>query len=171
MDLTNEEAQILLNMPKKIIEQDELKNQVIMRTLGRINNRFIIHSLDCNEVFLMQIKQNRMHLKIDFHFQDNSSHIGLLRVDYNGEHKNPEIANEYVPEIALPYTGNIISESHIHFHVESYKSLAWAVPLNVYDFAIKKMTDGKTFYEATKEFCRKINLQTEIEFEGQVLFL
>ena len=36
MDLTNEEAQILLNMPKKIIEQDELKNQVIMRTLGRI---------------------------------------------------------------------------------------------------------------------------------------
>ncbi|MDR0505426.1 MAG: hypothetical protein LBH32_01215 [Dysgonamonadaceae bacterium] len=57
-------------------------------------------------------------MRISLHFQEDESKIGLLRVDYGAGHKNPEIANEFIPKNLTKYTGVQINEPHIHlfFH-------------------------------------------------------
>lgn len=172
MDLTNEEAQALIDLPKKIMVAEQPQDEYIMRFPGHIHSRFDLVSDDGNRIFLLEIRQEKpKRLKISLHFQENSQYEGLLRIDYNGKHKNPANPNQYVPEIAIPYVNSFIEENHIHFFVQGYKHLAWAVPLSVYnDFGTKDVSDFDSFMCAMHEFCQKINITTQCSIEGR-LFL
>jgi hypothetical protein len=106
------------------------------------------------------------------HFQEDEASIGLLRVDFNGRHRNPETITDKLPEVFKPYAGQWIEESHIHYFVEGYKPLAWALPLTADEtFAIKTFNDISTIGEVLNEFGRKINLKTELTTTIQTVLL
>jgi len=114
--------------------------------------------------FFIEITQSAKRLlKLTLHFQEDDANIGLLRVDFNGRHHNPETANDKVPMMLKKHTGEWIEESHIHYFVEGYKPLAWAIPLNDDNsFAVKSFNDIYDIGNVLGEFGRKINLQTQI---------
>ena len=172
MDLTNEEAQALIDLPKKIMVAEQPLDEYIMRFSEHVDDQFDLISDDGNLIFCLAIHQREQnHLKITLHFQDNSKFIGLLRIDYNGSHKNPKILNANVPSFAVPFADTVIKESHAHFYVQGYKPLAWAIPLSSYDFEVKDIFDSdSSFVQAVQAFCRKINIVTHCDIEGR-LFL
>ena len=103
------------------------------------------------------------------HFQedDSNENIGLLRVDYNSGHHNPEIARDDLPELFRPYIGKWFTneESHVHYHVDGYKSLAWAVPIEATNVQTKEIKDGEmhaNFINAIMEFAQMVNIETVI---------
>jgi len=174
MEITNEQADYLLNLPKKILTEKGLLSEMI------INQRFpflerLELSAEINDEFsfLWEIKQSSKNtLKISLHIQENDSKIGLLRIDYNGSHKNPEYINEFVPEKFHKYKGKefINSEHHIHYYVQGYKSLAWAIPLIDDDFEIKTIKNpNHQFTDIIKLFAKKINLETIITINTLLL--
>ncbi len=171
--ISQEEAEQLLHMEKRIIVNDTLQDTYYLRTSTDFFARFPMRSLDGNNLFLMQISQSPYkQIKIDFHFQENCQYIGLLRVDYHSIHKNPETINEHVPSIAQRYCGHFIEDSHIHFYVEGYRRLAWAIPLTVSSFPIKdiQMEEPSSLFSALRAFSTYIGLTTRIQTEGR-LFL
>lgn len=168
--LTNEEAKNLLLLPKKVVVNNEMQNRCMLESGSRLSRRFVIRSLDGNHAFLLEISQGKKRLKITLHFQENSQFVGLLRVDYEGTHQNPAKCNEYVPDFAKPYVGQDINENHMHFYVQGYKTLAWAIPLRVSDFPVKTILDIDSFFNALEAFQQIIHLDTKILYEGR-LFL
>lgn len=171
--ISQEEAEQLLHMEKKIVWNDTLQDTYYLRTPTDFFARLPMRSLDGNNLFLMQISQSPYkQIKIDFHFQENCQYIGLLRVDYHSIHKNPETMNEHVPPIAQKYCGHLIDDSHIHFYVEGYRRLDWAIPLTVSRFPIKdiRMEDPDSLLSALRAFSAHIGLTTKIQTEGR-LFL
>lgn len=170
-DITTEEANKLLHMEKKIVINDDLQDVHRLSLPDSFFSRLNMQSLDGNNVFLLQLSQGLYNQAcIDFHFQENAQYIGLLRIDYNNVHKNPKSINEHVPPIAREYQGQYIYESHLHFYVEGYKNLAWAIPLTVSDFPVKSIQNTENLFSALEAFCSRINLTTKILTEGR-LFL
>lgn len=171
--IPQEEAEQLLHLEKKIIVNDTPQDTYYLRTNAEFFARFPMRSLDGNNLFLMQISQSPYkQIKIDFHFQENCQYIGLLRVDYHSIHKNPEAINDHVPPIAQRYRGQLIEDNHIHFYVEGYRRLDWAIPLTVSTFPIKdiSMEEPSSLISALHAFCTCIGLTTEIQTDGR-LFL
>jgi hypothetical protein len=120
MNMTNEQADYLLRLPKKIVKKEgELLDQITIDQKFPFYERFELFSKEDDEFsFLWQIKQGSKNtLQISLHFQENDSKTGLLRIDYNGEHTNPQIINEYVPEKFHSYAGVRLTKSHIHYYV------------------------------------------------------
>jgi hypothetical protein len=116
--------------------------------------------------FLWTIKQSSKNtLRISLHYQEEDSKTGLLRIDYNGGHTNPQSINEYVPEKFYPYAGVKLTKSHIHYHVQGYPVLAWAIPLEEDDFLVKEISENDfniTLAEIIKLFAKTINVETVI---------
>ncbi|MFO0794648.1 MAG: hypothetical protein U0586_11375 [Candidatus Brocadiaceae bacterium] len=107
-------------------------------------------------------------MKLTLHFQEEDASIGLLRADFNSRHKNPEIENDKVSDIFKPYAGQWLEESHIHYFVEGYKPLAWAIPLKADNtFTVKDFTNISEFGNIFRVFGNKINLQTILEISIQ----
>ncbi|MBQ9365583.1 MAG: hypothetical protein IJT82_07390 [Schwartzia sp.] len=170
MALTNEEAQALIDIPKKIMVDEQPQDEYIMRFSGRIQSRFELVSDDGTQIFLLELRQGEHNFfKITLHFQENSKYIGLLRIDYNGSHKNPKISMPEVPAFVLPFADAFIRESHVHLYVQGYKPLTWAVPLPIYDFDVKSISNMDSFVQAVREFCRRINITTHCNFDGGLL--
>lgn len=75
----------------------------------------------------------------------------------------------------LPYINKHFTpkEHHIHYHVQTYESLAWAVPLSADDFEIKEIGMGADFaadFDRTiRQFAKAINLQTKLTFEALLI--
>lgn len=112
-------------------------------------------------------------LKVTLHHQDDNTQHGLLRIDYNGRHKNPVEITDSLPEKFHPYAGKFLDEyaGHIHYVVDGYKALAWAIPLEFDDYPVKKL-DSRTDYHATlKAFFDKINVKTIVTFNTQMRVL
>lgn len=177
MEITYEQAQNMLNLPKKIVENDKLLDKLIIHQKFPFFARFeLVTESNYDLNFLWEIKQSKKNrIRISLHYQDNDSKIGLLRVDYNGGHKNPEFATEHVPEKLRPFTGKefTIKEHHIHYHVQGYSSLAWAIPLTEDDFVIKEINDNEElnsiFANTIKLFAKTINIETEISINELLL--
>ena len=54
-------------------------------------------------------------------------------------------------------------ESHVHYHVDGYKSLAWAVPIEATNVQTKEIKDGEmhtNFVNAIMEFAQMVNIET-----------
>jgi hypothetical protein len=176
MNISNEQADYLLHLPKKILKGDELLPQWTISQTYHFQERFeLISEIDDEFSFLWEIHQSaKRTLRISLHIQENGSKIGLLRIDFNGGHKNPETINQYVPERFHPYVGKAFSNSehHIHYHVQGYKSLAWAIPLIDDDFEIKTIEEkdfNTTFKNIIMLFAKTINMETVITINTLIL--
>lgn len=170
VNLSQKEAEQLILLKKKIVIDDKLLDEYTISRNKNLFGRFQLSSLDGNNQFLLKITQGLRKFKITLHFQENNQYVGLLRVDYDGYHKNPETVNEHVPDFAKKYIGKTIESSHVHFFVEGYKTLNWAVPIYDYDFSIKDLSNESLISDAIEEFCNKINLCTTLQYERR-LFL
>lgn len=169
MIISNEQAAALLQLKKKIILNDEVKDRISIQQTCPMNLRYDLVSDDDDEFsFLWEISQSsKNNLRISLHFQEDDSKMGLLRVDYNSGHHNPEIAKDDLPELFKPYIGKWFTneESHVHYHVNGYKSLAWAVPIeatNVQTKEIKNDEINENFVNAIMEFAKMVNIETVI---------
>src|SRR5690554_4523378 len=165
MKISNEHAEYLLSLPKKIVEKDKLLDTLIINQVFPFSLRYeLVSEQDDEFTFLLEIQQSKKNsIRVSFHHQENDSKIGLLRVDYNSGHKNPEGINEFLPDRFHPYVGKYFDnhEHHIHYYIQGYKSLAWAIPLDVDDFEIKEINDdanfNSTFADIIQLFARTIN--------------
>ncbi|MDR0864068.1 MAG: hypothetical protein LBO74_03935 [Candidatus Symbiothrix sp.] len=176
MNITNEQAEYLLKLPKMVIIDDKILPHLTINQKFPLRERFELISETDNEFsFLWEIKQSaKSTFRISLHFQDNDSKIGLLRIDFNCGHTNPEGINEYLPEKFHPYVGKQLSinEHHIHYYVQGYKALAWAIPLTIDDFEIKTIEEkdfNTTLAKIITLFAKAINLETAITINALLL--
>lgn len=165
--ITQDQAEYLLKLPKRIIKGEDIPIDLKIE-----KNLFELYSPDDDEwKFSVQIFSNKKIIfRISVHHLEENSKEGLLRVDFKAGHRNPETVNSFVPDFLKPYTGKWFqNESHIHLFVESYKNLAWAIPLKDYeDFPVKGIESYSDFSDALICFSRKINLLSYFTFQGPV---
>ena len=161
MKISNEQAEYLLKLPKKIVGPDGLLESLTIDQQFPFNQRFeIISAKDDEFTFLLEIKQSqKKSIRVSFHHQENDTKTGLLRVDYNSGHQNPEGISEFVPEKFHPYVGKSFSdkEHHIHYHVQGYKELNRGAQLN------------NTLATIVNVFVKTINLETVITINPLLL--
>lgn len=120
--------------------------------------------------FLLEIiRSSKRSVQLSLHFQDKATCICLLRIDFNPgtQHTNPPLSENGtdVASELLQFAGRRIIGSHIHYHVDGYKSAAWAIPIEDADFRIKNF-DGDDFVNSFNSIMEalssKINLVTRI---------
>ncbi|OAV71460.1 hypothetical protein Barb6_01414 [Bacteroidales bacterium Barb6] len=176
MNITNEQADYLLKLPKKVVGKEGLLSRITIEQKFLFNERFeLVSEEEKDFTFLWEIRQStKQTIRISLHFQENDSKIGLLRVDFNGGHKNPEAITKYLPERFHPYAGKEFSnkEHHIHYHVDGYKPLAWAIPLIDDNFEIKAIDENDfhhSFADTIKLFAQTVNIETEITINTLLL--
>ncbi len=177
MKITNVQADYLLKLPKKVVQNDTLLNKLTIDQKFPFDARFeLVSEKDDEFTFLWEIQQSKKNsIRISFHHQENDSKTGLLRVDYNSGHKNPEFVSEYVPEKFHQFAGKYFNnkEHHIHYHVQGYKSLAWAIPLTIDEFEIKELENeldfNSTFANILEVFAKAVNIETEISVNKLLL--
>ena len=169
MNISYAKAEYLLELPKKIIVNDSIQDNLTIGQKSLFHARFkLISEKDEEYTFLWEINQSKKHrIKISFHFQENDSETGLIRIDYNGSHQNPDIKSPSLPEKFHPFVGkHFKDEHHIHYYVQGYRYLAWAIPLTKSDFKIKELRNdsefNNTFVEIIKLFAKTVNIQTKI---------
>jgi hypothetical protein len=166
--ITKEQADYLINLPKYIIEQVPkgenvyLESKNYVPTLPIDDRIYLASKVDDEFTFFLDINQSsKNQLKITLHFQEDDASIGLLRVDFNGRHKNPVLAIDNLPDIFKQYADSWIEESHIHYFFEGYKPLSWAIPLKLDNsFPVKSFTDTSQIGPIIQAFGKKINMLT-----------
>jgi len=120
----------------------------------------------------VEIKESpKKALKIGFHHQDDTTQHGLLRVDYHMRHRNPVNITDAVPQHFRKYAGQYLDEwpGHIHYVVDGFPMLAWAVPLEDDPFPVKDIQDIGHVYNAVLAFCKRLNIATEIKINNPQL--
>lgn len=166
--MTNDEAMNLIHLPKKVKEVEKTVDRVLLPlALGNGNARYQLHAEgEPDYLFLLEISQSaKNNLKITLHFQEDNSKIGLLRVDYSGQHQNPREIKSSLLNRFRPYAAKWFDyhEHHIHYYIEGYEQLAWAIPLVDDDFRVKSVADANDIFPVTRAFARKINLKTKLK--------
>lgn len=174
MNFSNEEANALLKMPKYIFDRNDKAEQIRVPSSSPFKMKYNVLSDDGTYQFLLEVNQSaKQSVKISLYVQEDEAKIGLLRIDYSGNHKNPEMANGYVPDFMRAYTGKWFKyqENHIHYHVQGYGPLEWAIPLTADNFPVKEIIGFSSLQQAVLEFLELINLRTKIVFIEERLFL
>ncbi|MCC6550799.1 MAG: hypothetical protein IT279_12085 [Ignavibacteriaceae bacterium] len=171
---TQSEANYLLELPKLLTENDNYLRQKNYYPIMPIKERLYMASeQEPDFIFFLEIFQSsKNQLKLSLHCQEGETSIGLLRVDFNHDHPNPVEINEHVPELFKPYAGKTVKGSHIHYYVEGYRPLHWAIPLSVDNsFLIKQFADEAEIIDIIPAFNQKINLQTQFTINIQARLL
>lgn len=107
-------------------------------------------------------------VEISLHHQQSKTNIPLMRVDYSSTHVNPEEIIMDLPEKFHPYAGMFFTHNdhHIHYHVDGYKPLAWAIPIADLEFPVKEIDNNQSLSEQVSNvissFADLINIQTSI---------
>ncbi|KAA6350903.1 hypothetical protein EZS27_001750 [termite gut metagenome] len=167
--LTMEQAARLVNTPKKIEVKGEILDniQLTQRVPLQLHYRLLSNEYE-DYVFLYDVKQSgKNYFKFSLYLMENDAKIGLIRIDYNGQHQNPEAKTESLPEEFYPYIGKSYSynEPHVHYYVEEGKSMAWAIPLKDIGFDIQKITSHADINSAFIAFNKLISLETRFNIE------
>ena len=170
---TFDEAQNLLKLPKKVESNGKLLEKMNLDQSLPFQKRFALLASDEPDFFFLydasQSKKN--NFKLSLYIMENESKIGLLRVDFSGQHQNPEIITDNVPAVFHPYAGKFFSydDHHIHYYVEGYRStLDWALPLTADSFPIKQIKDASDIVNAFRSFNEVIHLETEFSIAGSL---
>lgn len=168
-------ANYLLGLEKHIIENDAFIDNKQIQIESPVKLRFILGSKeDPDQSFLVDIKESdKKALKIAFHHQDDTTQNGLLRVDYYSRHKNPVEILDTVPEHFKPFAGIFLDDypGHIHYIIDGYAPLQWAIPLEFDDFPVKDITNVGDITSVLIAFFEKINLKTELQYSSQMRIL
>ena len=173
--LTTEQAIDFIKLPKKIFVDGKLRDTIFLEQTFPMDVRLEICAIeDSNLTFLWSIKQSsKMSIRISLHCQQDDSHIGILRVDYNSGHKNPEEAPKDLPKILKPYIGKefTINESHVHFHITGEtQQMLWAIPIEVSDMPVKTFdATAEDIENVIIEFAKLINIQTNIRLNKTIV--
>lgn len=179
MALTQKEADDLLLSEKRIILADEvIKSETpqdfLIKQQFPLRERFTLED-DMKRKYLLNIDQSsRNRLKLTLHHQEKGGSEGLLRVDYGGKHRNPTDVLASVPERLRQYAGEIFRPDtpHIHFFVEGYPGLKWAIPLASDDFPIKEIreeTEADDVKQSVQVFAKRIHLLNQILFNSRII--
>ena len=170
--MTVELAEYLIGLDKYIIQGGGIANSFQMNIEYPMDFRLQLTAPDdLDQNLMVAIRESeKKSLKITLHHQDNSTQNGLLRIDYNARHLNPADITPSVPEKFKPFAGLLLDEyaGHIHYVVNDYKPLAWAIPLEVDAFPIKQLTAQKDYKDILQAFFDKINLRTTITYNHQM---
>lgn len=168
-------AEYLIGLDKYVIQNEDTLETFLIDIQHPMSFRLTLSAPDdLDQNLLVDIKESeKKSLKISLHHQDNSTNNGLLRVDFNGRHLNPAEINHSVPEIFKQFAGQWLDgyAGHIHYVVDGYKPLAWAIPLELDDFPIKELNGREDYTKTLKAFFKKINLKTDITFNHQMRVL
>ena len=168
-------ANYLLGLEKHIIENDNYSDKTQIDIVSPVKLRFLLGSKeDPDQRFLVDIKESdKKALKISFHHQDDTTQNGILRVDYYSRHKNPVEILDTVPEHFKPFAGIYLDDypGHIHYIVDGYSPLAWAIPLEFDDFPVKDIRNVGDISSVLTAFFERINLKTEIIYNAQMRLL
>ena len=173
--MTVELAEYLLGLDKYVVQNGDTVENYFLDIQYPMSFRLTLSAPDdLDQNLLVDIKESeKKSLKISLHHQDNSTQNGLLRVDYYSRHLNPVDVLDTVPEIFRPFAGQWLDDyaGHIHYVVDGYKPLAWAIPLELDDFPIKKLNGREDYTNTLNAFFLKINLKTAIRFNHQLRLL
>ena len=173
--MTVELAEYLIRLDKYVVQNGEILNTFFMDIQYPMSFRLILSAPDdLDQNLLVDIKESeKKSLKISLHHQDNSTQNGLLRVDFNGRHFNPVDITPTVPEIFRTFAGQWLDDyaGHIHYVVDGYKPLAWAIPLQLDDFPVKELNGREDYTRTLNAFFQKINIKTAITFNHQMRIL
>lgn len=168
-------ADYLLGLDKYIMHNGDLVDHYLLEIQYPMSFRLMLGAPDdLEQNLLVDIKESeRKSFKISVHHQDNSTQNGLLRIDYYSRHQNPVGLLETVPEKFRPFAGQWLDDyaGHIHYIVDGYRPLAWAIPLEYDDFPVKELRGRADYSHTLNAFFKKINLKTEIKFHNQMRIL
>jgi len=164
---TNEEALSLIETEKV------LKDPTQIIDLAAYKNRiYLIAPNEPDYEFFLEVTSNqKIQFKISLHHQESYSNIGLVRLDFKGRHQNPAEANSSLPERFKPYIGKFFEkdEPHIHFYVEGYKPLAWAIPLADLDIEPQEVQNMTNFNDIIVNFSSIINVVSSLTIQQAIL--
>ena len=171
--ITNQQADFLLSLPKYIVENDVKLTQKRFNQPSIWDMRFLLIGESNGDAFefLWEIWQSTKNtIKMSLHYQDEETKTGLFRVDFNSGHNNPAELTAIVPAKFHPFVGKhfSINEHHVHYHVEGFKSLAWALAIENDNFPHKNMTE-QNVVEIVEDFAKTINLQTKLIINRRLL--
>lgn len=170
--MTSELAEYLIGLDKYISENGEILETYLLDIQFPMSFRLTLTATDdLDQNLLIDIKESeKKALKISLHHQDNSTQNGILRIDYNSRHFNPAEVTPTLPAIFRPYAGQWLDSypGHIHYVVDGYKPLAWAIPLEDDAFPVKELNDREDYTRTLSAFFKKINLKTTITYNQQM---
>lgn len=165
MTFTFEQAQYLLQLPKKVEMNGTLQDSITFTQPFPFQERYTLISPDDTEfTFLYEVNQSsKNQFKLTLFLMDEDTRIGLLRVDFSGQHENPHTIKENVPLAFRPFIGKFFNydSHHIHCFVEGYKTtLDWALPLTDDTFPVKQIKNSNDVIAAFNSFNDVIHLET-----------
>jgi len=170
--MTVSTANYLLGLDKYIVEDEVLLDTKSLLISDTVRIRWkLMSKTDPDQEFLIDIKEsNKKVLAVSLHHQDDISKGGLLRVDYYSRHRNPENVLSSVPPEFAKYAGQYLDgyAGHIHYVIEGYPPLAWAIPLEDDKFVIKDITNTGDISAVVNEFCGRVNLRTTLNIQTQL---
>jgi len=159
---TNEEAKELIEI-KKILEKP---NQELSFSTEKLRIDLIVPGEPDYKFFIDVNPYKRIQFKLTLHSQEKFNNVRLLRIDFKGSHNNPEHILDTLPNFLRPYVGmEFRREAHIHFYVEGYKPLVWAMPLSKYSFDIKKLNSEEDYVTALVNFAKLLNVQSKLNVQ------
>ncbi len=169
--MTVELAEYLIGLDKHIVVDGELKDDFSLDIRYPMKFRLDLSSADdLDQNLMIDVKESeKKALKISLHHQDDNTQYGLLRVDYGGRHTNPPEISSTVPQKFHPYAGQLLDCPHIHYVVDEYKPLVWAIPLEDDNFPVKSVDAREDYIKTLQAFFRKINVKTNVRFNQQML--
>jgi|APEBP8051072266_1049373.scaffolds.fasta_scaffold04801_2 hypothetical protein len=165
---TQEEANNLIALPKLVYLGKVGQRAYLLPTQVPVQTKLDLISEDTEYQFQLDINQSKKYsVKLSIHTQESESNIGLVRLDFFGTHTNPVEITENLPLIFHEYAGKYFGthEHHIHYFVEGYKHLSWAIPLTVDGFGIRNIENQSDVNSAIVEFSKKINIITDLKFQ------
>lgn len=168
-------ANYLLGLDKYVVYNGDTVDSFLLDIQFPMDIRLTLSAPDdLDQNLLINIKESeKKSLKISLHHQDNSTQNGVLRVDYNGRHFNPVDVLDSVPDIFKPFAGQWLDDyaGHIHYVVDGYAPLKWAIPLELDEFPIKALNGREDYSRTLTAFFQKINLKTAITYNHQMRIL
>lgn len=166
--LSTEQAQYLLQLPKLVELDGQLQTILSYSQPFPFQERYtLISPDDVDFTFLYEINQSQKNqFKLTLYLMDGDTRIGLLRVDFSGQHENPQTLSANVPAMFHPFVGKFFhyNDHHIHYYVEGYRTtLDWALPLTDDAFPVKQIGGNPDVLAAFHSFNKIINMQTTFQ--------
>lgn len=177
--MTFKEVQDLIAKPKKLVADDgHLIDSYYLEQNVPFNVELNLTDTETRKLkFRINVTQSqKVGYKISFHMMDTNGYIGLSRLDINGlAHTNPKEVTDKVPNFLKPHASERIDTSHLHFYVEDYETLAWALPLvdvnneNIKDISTTTTNLSVDIVKALRGFLSYVNVKTEITVNPALL--
>lgn len=160
-----EKAQEMIDCEKFVVIDGETIERISLDQTYPMNCRLELTTCDGDISFIWDIKQSTKNcIRLSLHCMDEDSKLGLIRVDYNAGHINPETATDTLPECFKPYIAKKFAddEHHVHYHVPGYRPLAWALPIEESPLKVKYVSVEKLdsdIIDAICSFAEAINIK------------